>query len=91
MNVLVDLKLSTINVMETETLFCLCTVWSATGDIHEITPLYQEEERSPNHSPASNINQPVPVHAAGQSVGHAVKAANQQAPSDESADTTHFG
>ena len=51
--------------------------------------LYQEEENSLSRAP--NINQPVPVHVAGQSVGHAVRAADQQAPSDESADITQFG
>ena len=53
------------------------TAWSATGDIHGVCSLHtlhHEEENSQSQNTASNINQPVPAHATGRSVSHAVES-----------------
>ena len=54
-------------------------------------PLHEEKEKFQSESPASNINQPVTLYAAGRAVGHTVESGRQQAPPDESAGIAQFG
>jgi len=53
--------------------FCYHTTWSTAG-VCPLDTLHQEEEKSQIQNPATIFNQPVPVYAVGQSVGHAVES-----------------
>jgi len=55
----------------------------ATGNTHGVCPLSifrQEEKQSQSQSPASNINQPILAHSAGQSAGHSVESGRPARP-----------